>query len=168
MGLRNPYLDKFLPERRKQQQQQQPQQPAQSPPAPPPLQFVHEPITDLDIPTPERCSLTCSANIHAVVYTLFSVSTAGRTFHATAASACCRRLAALLGELERRLRAGEVVYLHCWGGRGRAGTVGATLLHQLSAWTRRRPWSGCSTPTPPATTLRVSAKHAGAPPLPLP
>lgn len=45
--------------------------------------------------------------------------------------ASCRRLAALLGELERRLRAGEVIYLHCWGGRGRAGTVGATLLHQL-------------------------------------
>lgn len=24
-----------------------------------------------------------------------------------------------------------MVYLHCWGGRGRAGTVGATLLHRL-------------------------------------
>ena len=54
IGLRNQYLDKFLPERKKQQQQQ-PQQTAQSSPAPRPLQFVHEPITDLDIPTPERC-----------------------------------------------------------------------------------------------------------------
>jgi hypothetical protein len=52
MGLRNQYLNKFLPERKKQQQE--PQQAAQSPPAQPPLQFVHEPITDLDIPTPER------------------------------------------------------------------------------------------------------------------
>lgn len=56
---------------------------------------------------------------------------ADRTCYLTEACASCRRLAALLGELERRLRAGEVIYLHCWGGRGRAGTVGATLLHQL-------------------------------------
>ena len=26
---------------------------------------------------------------------------------------------------------GEVMYLHCWGGRGRAGTVGAAFLHRL-------------------------------------
>ena len=43
----------------------------------------------------------------------------------------CRRLEKLLEDLEARLRSGQNVYLHCWGGRGRAGTVGATLLHRL-------------------------------------
>ena len=55
MGLRNQYLDKFLPQRRTQQQESQ--QPAQSAPDPSALQFVHEPITDLDIPSPDRCCL---------------------------------------------------------------------------------------------------------------
>lgn len=40
-------------------------------------------------------------------------------------------LTALLADLEGRLWAGEQVYLHCWGGRGRAGTVGAVLLGKL-------------------------------------
>mmetsp|Transcript_18705 Transcript_18705/g.56585 ORF Transcript_18705/g.56585 Transcript_18705/m.56585 type:complete len:240 (-) Transcript_18705:437-1156(-) len=34
----------------------------------------------------------------------------------------------LLEDLERRLRAGEVVYMHCHAGVGRAGTVAACLL----------------------------------------
>ena len=55
MGLRNQYLDKFLPQRKTQQQE--PQQPAESAPDPSALQFVHEPITDLDIPSPDRCCL---------------------------------------------------------------------------------------------------------------
>lgn len=29
------------------------------------------------------------------------------------------------------LRAGEKLYVHCWGGRGRSGMVGATLLARL-------------------------------------
>ena len=37
-------------------------------------------------------------------------------------------LGALLSDLQRRLEAGEKLYIHCWGGRGRAGTVGACLL----------------------------------------
>ena len=37
----------------------------------------------------------------------------------------------LTGEIARRLEAGEVLYVHCWGGRGRAGTVGACLLASL-------------------------------------
>lgn len=41
------------------------------------------------------------------------------------------RLEPLLEVLEARLRAEEVIYLHCWGGRGRAGTVGATLLARM-------------------------------------
>ena len=38
------------------------------------------------------------------------------------------RLAALLEDLAARLARGERLYVHCWGGRGRAGTVGACLL----------------------------------------
>lgn len=34
----------------------------------------------------------------------------------------------LAADLQRRLEEGEVMYVHCWGGRGRAGTVGACLL----------------------------------------
>ncbi|EFN52274.1 hypothetical protein CHLNCDRAFT_58960 [Chlorella variabilis] len=37
----------------------------------------------------------------------------------------------LLAELSQRLERGERLYVHCWGGRGRAGLVGATLLAQL-------------------------------------
>ena len=29
------------------------------------------------------------------------------------------------------LRAGEKIYLHCWGGRGRAGTMAACILVSL-------------------------------------
>ena len=34
-------------------------------------------------------------------------------------------------DISARLRAGRVVYLHCWGGRGRAGTLGALTLAEL-------------------------------------
>ena len=37
----------------------------------------------------------------------------------------------LLEELTIRLERGEKLYIHCWGGRGRAGTVGSTLLAKL-------------------------------------
>lgn len=43
----------------------------------------------------------------------------------------CGRVRELIGDIERRVQAGEVLYVHCWGGRGRAGTVGACLLAQL-------------------------------------
>ena len=43
----------------------------------------------------------------------------------------CGRVRELIGEIERRVQAGEVLYVHCWGGRGRAGTVGACLIAQL-------------------------------------
>ena len=41
------------------------------------------------------------------------------------------RLERLLVELEARLAAGEKLYIHCWGGRGRAGTVGSCLLARV-------------------------------------
>ncbi len=34
----------------------------------------------------------------------------------------------LVTDLQARLEAGQKLYVHCWGGRGRAGTVGACLL----------------------------------------
>lgn len=46
------------------------------------------------------------------------------------------QLAQVLTQLYQSLAAGERVYLHCWGGRGRAGTVAACLLasfYNLSA-----------------------------------
>lgn len=38
------------------------------------------------------------------------------------------KLKAFVKELQARLENGEALYVHCWGGRGRAGTVGAVLL----------------------------------------
>lgn len=59
------------------------------------LDFVHEPLEDLE--TPGRDSLT-----------------------------------RLVSELESRVRDNnEVLYLHCWGGRGRSATVSACLLGKL-------------------------------------
>lgn len=46
-------------------------------------------------------------------------------------AACRNRVRELTGEIARRVEAGEVLYVHCWGGRGRAGTVGACLLASL-------------------------------------
>jgi protein-tyrosine phosphatase len=43
---------------------------------------------------------------------------------------CCRLLG-LVHDLELRVAAGECLYIHCWGGRGRAGTVGACLLASM-------------------------------------
>ncbi|KXZ46719.1 hypothetical protein GPECTOR_41g684 [Gonium pectorale] len=40
-------------------------------------------------------------------------------------------LRALLQDLQQRLAKGEKLYVHCWGGRGRAGTVGACLLAEM-------------------------------------
>lgn len=37
----------------------------------------------------------------------------------------------MVSELQARLARGDKVYMHCWGGRGRVGTVGACLLAQM-------------------------------------
>lgn len=42
-----------------------------------------------------------------------------------------QQLIDLLNELTERLKKGEKLYVHCWGGRGRAGTIGTTLLAKL-------------------------------------
>jgi len=40
-------------------------------------------------------------------------------------------LKSLVDDLQARVEAGEKLYIHCWGGRGRAGTVGACLLAKM-------------------------------------
>ena len=37
----------------------------------------------------------------------------------------------ILMEIEDRLRKGEIIYIHCWGGRGRAGLVACCLLSKI-------------------------------------
>ncbi|CAE7600943.1 unnamed protein product [Symbiodinium pilosum] len=39
-----------------------------------------------------------------------------------------QELSELVADLSQRMEAGEVIYLHCWGGRGRSGVVAACLL----------------------------------------
>lgn len=39
-----------------------------------------------------------------------------------------QQLREIVSDLQARLAAGEVPYVHCWGGRGRVGLVGACLL----------------------------------------
>ena len=40
-------------------------------------------------------------------------------------------LSVLIDNLAARVRAGETLYMHCWGGKGRAGLVSACLLGEL-------------------------------------
>ena len=37
----------------------------------------------------------------------------------------------VVSDLAKRIRLGETIYLHCWGGKGRAGLVSACLLIEL-------------------------------------
>eukprot|EP00971_Amphidinium_carterae_P115951 2296812-Amphidinium_carterae.1 len=37
----------------------------------------------------------------------------------------------IVTKLEQEVRDGRTLYIHCWGGRGRAGTVGACMLGKL-------------------------------------
>ena len=41
------------------------------------------------------------------------------------------RVKSVTTEIRKRSESGEKVYMHCWGGRGRAGTLGACLLGDL-------------------------------------
>ena len=43
----------------------------------------------------------------------------------------CGRVQSITEDIRRRIGAGEKIYMHCWGGRGRAGTLGACLLGDL-------------------------------------
>ena len=42
-------------------------------------------------------------------------------------------LTPVLVDLEERLNEGEKLYVHCWGGRGRAGIVTCCLLAKMFA-----------------------------------
>ena len=172
-GLRNRYLDTYLPPRRKQSRAQN--EPAREQIT---LQFLHYPITDLSIPTSEQC--VPPASILSWHLCLLAIFLRGfrRTFlkalivlgtsicteicplqilskfaqactrlslpspHAAAVeissmealtkeSLDCGRVQSITEDIRRRLEAGEKIYMHCWGGRGRAGTLGACLLGDL-------------------------------------
>lgn len=43
----------------------------------------------------------------------------------------CGRVQSITEDIRKRLESGEKIYMHCWGGRGRAGTLGACLLGDL-------------------------------------
>jgi hypothetical protein len=84
-GLRTPYLDKYLPPKRKAYQ---------APRRIIDLDFLHSPIKDLSVPQWDQ-------------------------------------LERLVDEISGRLEDGDCIYVHCWGGRGRAGTVGACVLGRM-------------------------------------
>jgi hypothetical protein len=88
-----------------------------------------------------------------------------------------RRLAALVEDLSARVEAGEKLYVHCWGGRGRAGTVGSCLIAHMYKWVaarRRLPGAAAAAaaaPAPCAARLGGAAPADGLlalPPLPPP
>ena len=62
------------------------------------------------------------------------------------------QMKSILDAIERELKAGRKIYLHCWGGIGRTGTTvgcylvrrgrtGEEALHQLAEWWKRVPKS---------------------------
>ena len=57
----------------------------------------------------------------------------GHSMHGSEANTSIgrRRMDSALADVRARLGAGERVYVHCWGGRGRAGTLGACALAAL-------------------------------------
>jgi len=95
-GLRNPYLNEFLPGRRKADRHagDKAHLAAEAERSRVTVDFGHCPIPDLGVPD-------------------------------TAA------LEVVVSDVVTRLQSGQVVYLHCWGGRGRAGTVGACVVGKL-------------------------------------
>jgi len=45
------------------------------------------------------------------------------------------QLSQIVADLSAEVVAGRKLYIHCWGGRGRAGTVGASLIGKLEGLT---------------------------------
>lgn len=86
-GVRNRFIDRFLPKRATETKSEAPSIPLE-------CTFVHHPVKGMKTLTPVD-------------------------------------LDPVLVDLESRLIDGEKLYVHCWGGRGRAGIVGACLLARL-------------------------------------
>ncbi len=53
-GLRNKYLDVYLPARRQKKQDQGPMDPLPQQSKRPPLNFIHSPIVDLGVPSQQQ------------------------------------------------------------------------------------------------------------------
>jgi hypothetical protein len=76
---------------------------------------------------------------------------------AAAAAAAPLRLREIVSDLQRRIVSGEVPYVHCWGGPGRVGLVGACFLGKrvegpgplLLTWLASQLSEPTGTPTPP-------------------
>jgi len=45
------------------------------------------------------------------------------------------QLRQIVDDLSKEVAAGRKLYIHCWGGRGRAGTVGASLIGKMEGLT---------------------------------
>ena len=102
-----------------------------------PLEIVHKPIRDMDVPTVETMVL-------------------------------------ILDEIDRAIQHNQIVYLHCWGGRGRTGTVvgcylarhgmgvGEDALELLSALRRKDPIFHLSSPETEVQAQFVRAWLEGA------
>lgn len=78
----------------------------------------------------------------------------------------------ILDALDLALRAGQVVYLHCQGGRGRTGTVigcylvrhgfsGAEALEAIAAWRKEWPDGASPSPETPEQRALVLSWNAG-------
>jgi hypothetical protein len=113
------------------------------------LDFVHFPIVDCGIAQDDGVRSTCD-HIFSLARNDFRSSHFGggrdhmmphsklmtkwrRTTHLTP---FCLQVLALAVDIARRVQDGEVIYMHCWGGHGRTGTlvcVVLSLLYGLSA-----------------------------------
>lgn len=60
-GLRNRYLDVYLPARRQKKGPEAPLDPLPQQNQRPQLAFMHCPIVDLSVPTHQQCALCCHA-----------------------------------------------------------------------------------------------------------
>jgi hypothetical protein len=145
-GLRNPYLDQFVPPRRKAASASysswQPLRP----------RYAHHPIEDLSVPT-EECLLAAVDDVAARLKdgTLPAAACPLIQSAGSSCSACwirchCMRhsshavnasnldyrsLMRAFGSNSGAWYAGEKLYVHCWGGRGRSNMVAAALLAKL-------------------------------------
>jgi alanine transaminase len=118
-GLRNPTLDKFLPPRKRATSQAydafRKRESA--------LSFVHCPVEDLGVPSMGQLKKA----VAELAERLAKAEAARRRQQAAGGGGGADAPAAAASPSTEAGAAGSIL-LHCWGGRGRAGLVGACLL----------------------------------------